>query len=325
MVGRERESVAEVLRVLGEFDKRKLHQRSHPSCFEYCTKVLGYSEDEAYRRIHAARAGLKFPSVVTAIERGEVTLTAVNLLWPHMTSENYRTLLKRAKGKSRRELEAIVAALTGRPPRRDVIRVVAAEVPLVLDLPAEAASDVRGPHTGPDPDPIPTRYRVEFDADPELVAKIEQLKALLSHKYPNGDLAAILSEIVDEALERREAELRKEGPIRESDPDARRIPAWVRRAVWRRDDGRCTYVGADGQQCGSRFFVQMDHIIPWSLGGVSNDPANIRLLCGTHNRSAARAAGLPVPPGLKEKAENTPDTPRGQEAQNGMGPSPAPA
>jgi Holliday junction resolvasome RuvABC ATP-dependent DNA helicase subunit len=61
------------------------------------------------------------------------------------------------------------------------------------------------------------------------------------------------------------------GPVRTP------IPAEVRRAVWRRDQGKCT-------RCGSREKLEFDHIVPVSRGG-SNTARNIELLCEPCNRS----------------------------------------
>ena len=64
----------------------------------------------------------------------------------------------------------------------------------------------------------------------------------------------------------------------------RAIPAAVRRQVWQRDDGRCGYVDRQtGRRCNSRHLIEIDHILPYALGG-SADPENLRLLCGAHHR-----------------------------------------
>jgi 5-methylcytosine-specific restriction endonuclease McrA len=42
-----------------------------------------------------------------------------------------------------------------------------------------------------------------------------------------------------------------------------------------------------GGVCGSRLRVQLDHIIPKASGGTSVT-RNLRVLCATHNRLAAR-------------------------------------
>ena len=67
---------------------------------------------------------------------------------------------------------------------------------------------------------------------------------------------------------------------------SRHIPASVRDGVYVRDRGRCTFVSAGGVRCGSTRDIQIDHIVPFALGGRSS-PENLRLLCGKHNRLEA--------------------------------------
>ena len=69
---------------------------------------------------------------------------------------------------------------------------------------------------------------------------------------------------------------------------SRYIPAEVKRLVWARDQGRCSYVNPKtGRRCGSRYMIQMDHIKPFALGGLSTKE-NMRLLCAGHNRFRER-------------------------------------
>jgi hypothetical protein len=67
------------------------------------------------------------------------------------------------------------------------------------------------------------------------------------------------------------------------------IPAAVRRAVWQRDAGRCSWTLDAGGRCGSTHRLELDHLVPWARDGEPTEE-NLRLLCGRHNRLAARRA-----------------------------------
>jgi hypothetical protein len=67
------------------------------------------------------------------------------------------------------------------------------------------------------------------------------------------------------------------------------IPAAVRRTVWARDQGCCQWPLDAGGRCGSTHRLELDHIQPRARGGEPTE-ANLRLLCGRHNRLAARLA-----------------------------------
>lgn len=69
---------------------------------------------------------------------------------------------------------------------------------------------------------------------------------------------------------------------------SRYIPAVVRREVFRRAGGQCSYVdAASGRRCQERRSLQVDHIQPWACGGP-NDSENLQLLCRAHNMMRAR-------------------------------------
>ena len=59
---------------------------------------------------------------------------------------------------------------------------------------------------------------------------------------------------------------------------SRAIPAWLRRLVVYRDEGRCQFPG-----CRNTCWLQIHHIVHWSLGGKT-DLDNLILLCGFHHR-----------------------------------------
>ncbi|MBX2987544.1 MAG: HNH endonuclease [Bdellovibrionaceae bacterium] len=70
-------------------------------------------------------------------------------------------------------------------------------------------------------------------------------------------------------------------------PEPKAIPSALRRKIWLRDDGACTYTYPQtGQRCGSRILVEIDHLEPKAFGG-RHTADNLRCLCRTHNHLAA--------------------------------------
>ena len=69
-------------------------------------------------------------------------------------------------------------------------------------------------------------------------------------------------------------------PTAKSCASGRAISAGVRRQVWQRDGGRCSYADPQtGRRRNSTHLIEIDHIVPHALGGGA-DPGNLRLLCG---------------------------------------------
>lgn len=101
---------------LGEVDARALYrERAWSSMFAYAVGELHMSESEACVRIAAARLGRRFPRVVELVAEGAVHLTAIKLLGPHLTEDNHLEVLERARGRTAREVERLVAELAPKP------------------------------------------------------------------------------------------------------------------------------------------------------------------------------------------------------------------
>ena len=170
------------------------------------------------------------------------------------------------------------------------------------------------------------RYGVHFTADGEFRELLERVRGLAGHRLPSGDLMTLLKRGL-EAYEREltkerfavdsnprrsrgvapapsapsEAELAAPNlpkPER-STPDPskldaqstpnpqRHCPAAVARAVFLRDGQQCSYVSPDGRRCSARRCLELDHVVPWAVGGAST-LENLRLRCRAHNQRYAR-------------------------------------
>src|SRR2546422_11913 len=90
----------------------------------------------------------------------------------------------------------------------------------------------------------------------------------------------------------------------------RHIPAQVKRAVWERDGGQCTFVSEAGRRCPARKLLEFDHAEPVARGGRAT-VAGIRLRCHAHNPyEAERAFGAEVMRHKREEARRKGETRR---------------
>lgn len=131
----------------------------------------------------------------------------------------------------------------------------------------------------------PERYRIEFTVGTPTKEKLRRVQELLRRKIPDGDPGAIfdyaLTLVLREAEKKAFAATTQPKPARPTRPGSRTIPAAVRRAVWKRDGGRCAFVGRKGR-CSERSFLEFHHRHPHAYGGAAT-VENIALRCRTHN------------------------------------------
>src|SRR4029078_1848793 len=115
-VGRSNQVLAGLLAHLAEVEARGLHRlRACSSLYTYCGYELRMSEDAALRLAHAARIARRFPVVYERIAAGEIHLTAVLMLGPHLTESNHAEVLGRANHRTKKEIAALVRMLDPLP------------------------------------------------------------------------------------------------------------------------------------------------------------------------------------------------------------------
>ncbi len=265
---RDRLTTALLVARIGEIDSRRLAERmGYASTMAWCIAELRLSEDEAGRRIRAARFGRMYPQLFEALADGRLHLTAVNLIGPHLSKATVDDWIASATHKTRAEIQALIAIRRPRPDGPDGIVELAEYV-------LEQVRDRILPTA-------PQRHLFQCAIGETLRAMLEEARDLMSHQNPGGKYEAILIE----ALELLLPALKKQ-KFATSGAGERRISSEVRERVWERDGGRCAYVGEDGRRCGSTWQVQFDHIEPVACGGESG-VENVRCLCHRHNQLEA--------------------------------------
>jgi hypothetical protein len=302
----ERARSADVIEHLVEIDRRRLFlDQACRSLSSYCIERLAYSEDEASKRVRVARLAKRFPRVLDELRAGAIHLTGLALLAQILTEENCATLLAQARGRSRRQVEQLIAAWFPKPDVPDRMCPVPEQTgsPALLADPgvpgADAANEIR-PRTGVSADaerqpnqlePLSaSRWSVQFTASAGLHDKIERARELLSHAIPSGDLGALFERALDELIAHETKRRLGAGKSRKSrplSPGSRHIPVEVARQVWERDGGQCTFVDEQGRRCSARHFITVEHRQPYAMGGLPTVD-NTCLLCWAHNEHAAR-------------------------------------
>ncbi len=325
LVAQDRTTTAMLVAHLAEVDARRLYaDAGYPSMFTWCVAELGLAADAAYRRIQAARVARRFPAVFDRLADGRLNLTAVILLAPYLSEANAGELLAAVAGRTRTEIDEWLAH---RFPRTDLLPLVTGlpvegpaamgsngtdsdvtpptdgdvqfdlkslaleRVKLSVTQPArvEAAPPARLAPTAPG------RYSLQLTISGATHEKLRHAQAMLGHAVPSGEIAQVLDRALDaliRQLERRKCaatDRPRPRSARRISRNPRHVPADVRREVWRRDGGQCTFVSAAGHRCEARHRLEFDHVEPVARGGRAT-VNGMRLRCRAHNQYAAECA-----------------------------------
>jgi hypothetical protein len=223
---------AELIVHLGEVLERRLFLGlGFSSMFDYCRVGLGMSEAEAYLRIYAAKVGRRFPLVLERLGAGELHLTAIKLLGPHLTVENHVFLLDRVRGLSKRKIELLVAELApkadvpARVTRLPVARSSVASAPTVcaelflaaVQAPVASASQVTGvPPLAAEATPLATLVPARTQALAPTLAPAPLRSAPAACSTPLGPgrfkVVATLEQSEHDALSQLQELLRHQNP-----------------------------------------------------------------------------------------------------------------
>src|SRR6266436_6506006 len=124
LAGQEREVGAELVAHLAALDTRPsaYAAQGYGSLHAYCTQALRLSEDAATNRIEAARTCRRFPLILELLASGDLTLTSVRILGRHLTAENHQAVIEKAKRRTIREIDLLVAAIAPQPDAQSLVR-----------------------------------------------------------------------------------------------------------------------------------------------------------------------------------------------------------
>ena len=276
------------------------------------------SEDAACFRIFAARAARRFPVIFQMLSDGRLHLTGVARLWKHLrdlTLDEGNELLGASAGKTKREIEKLLAHRFPQPDVPTLIRAIVGSPPPLTDpgelavsalsvpvrvVPSEigkvaptVSQTMQPPPSPPRVQPIaPERYSLQLTMPTAMHDLLREARELLGHEFPAPDVVEVLHRslraYVQELRKRKFAATTRPRPCNPSQ-DPRHVPSEVKRAVWQRDGGQCTFKSDTGQRCEARTGLEYDHILEVARGGKSTI-GNVRLRCRAHNQYTAEQA-----------------------------------
>ena len=296
LANRECSSTVELVGHLADLDGRKTRLGEGPgSLYTYCRDVLGYSEDAAWNRAATANAVRLYPVILGWLADWSLNVTTVRILRPVLTRENgadggeapEQEGSRSDQGAPRPEGRHPVDDPEGVRPR---VRVAAAEWDASARRKQPHAGTVRraagsgsaspgdrAPHSGAlsaavhglegGPRQAATRAEPALPRDPQRRSRGHLRACARSHFARCRE---------EEARRDHEAA----ATTRKQEWLARR-PAYVRRAVWKRDGGQCAFNGRSGR-CPERRFLEWHHVQPHGHQGPATVD-NISLRCRAHN------------------------------------------
>jgi len=290
LVTEEKKLTIKVLWHLREVEKRMLYaRRGFHSLYEYAREELGYSEGAAHRRIASMRLLKELPELESKVESGALPLSTLAQAHSFFRVERLqgttvkREIMQSLENKSHREVQKELVSRSTQPEKHF----------------SESLKPVSASH-----------HKMSILLDEGILKDLEELRAVLGATRGKLSIQEVIQFALRKALEVKRLKASKpdsRAPAPELDrklrakslasvPHAirerpksrsRYIPIELRRQVWSRDKGCCSYKDfKTGKRCGSKSGLELDHIHDFASGG-DHRVDNLRLRCRAHNTLAA--------------------------------------
>lgn len=288
LVKTERKITHLVLQCLAEIDRRKLYlDKAYPSLFEYLVRAQGYSPSAAMRRVDGARLLRQLPEVAEKIESGALNLSQVSLIQKAdrevkretklaIPIEEKRELLAKIENQSQVRSEKIIAQS--------------------LNIQFDSANKIIQHRN--------ESVTVTMTLSAEQMKILESAQAMLAHAVPEKNWASLVTYLAQKELSRRTqksatknlvSQMSTAAAVVETSLKRQPIASAIRKRLLRLD-ASCSFRNPrTGKVCGSRHFLQIDHIKSVSRGG-GNERENLQVLCGQHNRHKFKIERLSLHP-----------------------------
>ncbi len=269
----------------------RVHERFGFATFaEYVERVLGYGPRVTEEKLRVADTLQRLPVLEAALAAGDLSWSAVRELTRVAVGETERDWLTAAKSRTVREVERLVSGRRPGDTPADPARPEARRHTLRFDVTAETIATFRE-----------ATAKLRRDSDGSLdddAVLLLMARAVLGGPTDAGrasyQIAMTVCECCGAGTQQGKGEAIAVEPavvemagcdaqhIHSGERATQTIPPATRRAVMRRDGGRCQVPG-----CCNAVFVDIHHVRPRADGG-SHDPELLLVLCGVHHRALHR-------------------------------------
>ncbi len=269
----------------------RVHERFGFATFaEYVERVLGYGPRVTEEKLRVAEALQRLPVIEAALAAGDLSWSAVRELTRVAVGETERDWLAAARSRTVREVERLVSGRRPGDTPADPVRPEARRHTLRFDVAAETLATFRE-----------AMVKLRRDSDGSLdddAALLLMARAVLGGPTDAGrasyQIAMTVCERCGAGTQQGKGEAIAVEPavarmaacdaqhLHAGERATQTIPPATRRAVMRRDGGRCQVPG-----CCNAIFVDIHHVRPRADGG-GHDPELLLVLCGAHHRALHR-------------------------------------
>lgn len=269
LAAQERALLYDILLTIKEIDQRRLYlELGFANLFAYLVEGVGYSAGSAQRRIDAARLLSEVPSLGEKIQSGEVKLHQVSLI-QKAAREVFKTTHKNVTPEEKAEILESIANKNFEVSQKEVACYF--DIPVVEMTTKSVQAD--------------DSVRVSLTLSKELAAKVQKAQELLSHSLESNDLVAYLEYLTDKVIKQktsvRTATVAVGSDQRKTNVSAG-FSARTKKVILKQQQFCQHKDPQSGKECGSRWFLQIDHKQSrWAGGG--NILQNAQVLCAQHN------------------------------------------
>jgi hypothetical protein len=284
----ERKKSVELLEGLHEIDEKRVYaDLGYTSIFSYVCEALKYSETQASERVRAMRIISFLPLARKMLENEELSMTCLARVERFVRREKLDSpeaedLLRSVKGMKLKELDRFLVLKAAENVESDGVHSKFLNSSFYEKVIAKNVTEIK--FFADD------EFMQLFSEADELcgtMSKAEVLKEALKQFVKLQKMKTGRGSSSDEEKKERNFTAETEVKNMSDSTRTRYVSRALKRYLFERAKNQCEFVSPiTGKRCSEKKVLEVDHIIPYCLGGETKY-VNLRIYCKTHNLHVA--------------------------------------